>query len=236
MNLPDTEKLKLLGLWPVWRQRGSKVETETDFAIGPAEALVQPQSLSAGISTLDWDGLTAAVQTCTRCGLHGGRKQGVVGVGDRQADWLIVGEAPGAEEDRLGEPFVGQAGQLLDAMLAAIQLKRGENVYIANVLKSRPPNNRDPQPDEVAACLPYLARQVELIRPRIILALGRFAAQSLLGSDATISRLRGAVHRYQGVPLVVTYHPAYLLRNPADKAKVWEDLCLARRTLHQAAA
>lgn len=232
MNLPDTERLKLLGLWPVWRLRDSGTETGFESADG----LVEPQLSGADIAALDWDGLTAAVQTCTRCGLHGGRKQGVVGVGDRQADWLIVGEAPGAEEDRLGEPFVGQAGQLLDAMLAAIQLKRGENVYIANVLKSRPPNNRDPQPDEVAACLPYLARQVELIQPRIILALGRFAAQSLLGSEVAISRLRGGVHRYQGVPLVVTYHPAYLLRNPADKAKVWEDLCLARRTLLAGAA
>jgi len=164
--------------------------------------------------------------------LHKTRTQGVFGVGDVNADWMIVGEAPGADEDRLGEPFVGQAGKLLDAMLAAVGLSRGENVFIANVLKSRPPNNRDPKPEEVAACLPYLERQIDLIRPKIILALGRFAAQSLLLSEASISRrLRGRVHDYRGVPLVVTYHPAYLLRNLPDKAKAWEDLCLAREVL-----
>jgi DNA polymerase len=152
-------------------------------------------------------------------------------VGDRQAEWLLVGEAPGAEEDRLGLPFVGQAGKLLDAMLAAIGQARGRNVYIANVLKSRPTGNRDPKPEEVSACLPYLERQIDLIRPRIILALGRFAAQSLLLTDTPIGRLRGRVHEYRGVPLVVTYHPAYLLRNPADKAKVWEDLVLARSVI-----
>jgi DNA polymerase len=246
MKPMDAEKLKLLGLWPVWRLRGeaaseadAEIDIDTDAAAEdiapetdtPELAVANPPAPVAEVAALGWDELADAVRDCTRCGLHRGRKQGVPGVGDRQADWLIVGEAPGAEEDRLGEPFVGQAGKLLDAMLAAIQLKRGENVYIANVLKSRPPNNRDPQPDEVAACLPYLERQVALIQPRIILALGRVAAQSLLGSETAISRLRGGVHRYQGVPLVVTYHPAYLLRNPADKAKVWEDLCLARRTL-----
>jgi len=182
-------------------------------------------------ASLDWDGLAAAVAACTRCPLHQTRTQGVLGVGDRNADWLVVGEAPGAEEDRLGEPFVGQAGKLLDAMLAAIGQARGCNVYIANVLKSRPPGNRDPSPDEVAACVPYLERQIDLIKPKIILALGRFAAQSLLLTDTPIGRLRGRVHEYRGVPLVVTYHPAYLLRNPADKAKVWEDLVLARKTL-----
>jgi DNA polymerase len=180
---------------------------------------------------LDWDALRQAVLTCTRCPLHETRGRGVFGVGDTQADWLIIGEAPGAEEDRLGEPFVGQAGKLLDAMLAAIGQKRGSNVYIANVLKSRPPGNRDPKPDEVAACIPYLERQIDLIRPKIILALGRFAAQSLLLTETSISRLRGRVHEYRGVPMVVTYHPAYLLRNPADKARTWEDLCLARATL-----
>jgi DNA polymerase len=151
-------------------------------------------------------------------------------VGDRNADWLIIGEAPGADEDRLGEPFVGQAGKLLDAMLASIGLARGDNVYITNVLKSRPPGNRNPEPDEVAACRPYLLAQIELIQPKLILALGRFAAQSLLDTDEAIGRLRGRVHRFQGVPLVVTYHPAYLLRTLSDKARAWEDLCLARRT------
>jgi DNA polymerase len=200
---------------------------------------VREQRIKPGepdIASMDWDALREAVRTCTRCPLHASRSQGVFGVGDVQADWLIVGEAPGADEDRLGEPFVGQAGKLLDAMLAALGLKRGEKVYIANVLKSRPPNNRDPRPEEVAACLPYLERQVELIRPKIILALGRFAAQSLLLSEASISRLRGRVHDYRGVPLVVTYHPAYLLRNLPDKAKAWEDLCLAREVIAGQAA
>lgn len=187
--------------------------------------------VTGDVTGLDWDALHAAIRSCTRCPLHQSRSQGVPGMGDRQAEWLFVGEAPGAEEDRQGEPFVGQAGKLLDAMLAAIRLRRGENVFIANVLKSRPPSNRDPEPAEVAACLPYLERQIELIRPKLIVALGRFAAQSLLGTDTVLGKLRGRVHSYQGVPLVVTYHPAYLLRNPADKAKVWEDLVLAVRTM-----
>ncbi|MBI5329988.1 MAG: transposase [Betaproteobacteria bacterium] len=186
---------------------------------------------TGSVPNLDWDALYAAIRSCTRCPLHQSRSQAVPGVGDRHAEWLFVGEAPGAEEDRQGEPFVGQAGKLLDAMLAAIRLRRGENVFIANVLKSRPPANRDPEPAEVAACLPYLERQIELIRPKLIVALGRFAAQSLLSTDTAIGKLRGRVHAYQGVPMVVTYHPAYLLRNPADKAKVWEDLVLAVRTM-----
>lgn len=180
---------------------------------------------------MDWPQLADAVANCTACDLHKTRTQGVLGVGDQQAEWLIIGEAPGADEDAQGEPFVGQAGKLLDAMLAAIGLKRGENVYIANVLKSRPPGNRNPAPEEVAACLPYLERQIQLIRPRIIIALGRFAVQSLLNTEESIGRLRGRVHQYQGVPLIVTYHPAYLLRNLPDKEKAWEDLCLARETM-----
>ena len=148
---------------------------------------------------------------------------------------MVIGEAPGAEEDRRGEPFVGRAGQLLDAMLRAIGLARGQNVYIANILKSRPPNNRDPKPDEVAACMPYLARQIELLQPRIILAVGRIAAQNLLATEAPLGRLRGAVHRFGelNTPLVVTYHPAYLLRTPADKRKAWEDLKFARTVYQQ---
>jgi len=155
----------------------------------------------------------------------------VFGVGDEHAEWLLVGEAPGAEEDRLGEPFVGQAGKLLDNMLAAIDLQRAKNVYIANVLKCRPPGNRNPQPDEVAKCSPFLLRQLGLIRPRLIVAMGRFAAQTLLDTDASIASLRGRVHQYAGVPLIVTYHPAYLLRNLPDKAKAWADLVFARRTM-----
>jgi DNA polymerase len=199
-----------------------------------AEADQSAGVTSLGMDAFDWEQLTQAVRSCQRCELHKSRSQGVVGVGDRQAEWLIIGEAPGAEEDRQGEPFVGQAGKLLDAMLAAIGLKRGDKVYIANVLKSRPPGNRDPRPEEVAACLPYLERQIDLIQPRLIVALGRFAAQSLLATDSSISKLRGRVHAYRGVPMVVTYHPAYLLRNPADKAKVWEDLLLANRSMSAA--
>jgi DNA polymerase len=155
-------------------------------------------------------------------------------VGDIHAEWLFVGEAPGGEEDARGEPFVGQAGKLLDNMLAALGMTRGENVYIANVLKCRPPNNRTPEPREVDACRPYLDRQIELIRPKVIVALGKSAATTLLGMEATIASLRGRVHRYAGVPLVVTYHPAYLLRNLPDKQKAWEDLLFARRTLRAA--
>jgi DNA polymerase len=180
---------------------------------------------------MDWNQLKAKVAGCTDCKLRAGCTQTVFGVGDEQADWLLVGEAPGAEEDRLGEPFVGQAGRLLDNMLAAIDLARGENVYIANVLKCRPPGNRNPEPDEVAKCSPHLLRQVALIQPKLIVAMGRFAAQTLLGTDATIASLRGRVHRYAGVPLVVTYHPAYLLRNLPDKSKAWADLVFARKTI-----
>jgi uracil-DNA glycosylase family 4 len=158
----------------------------------------------------------------------------VFGVGDLQADWLVVGEAPGENEDLQGEPFVGQAGKLLDNMLAALRLSRREHVYIANVLKCRPPGNRNPEPEEIAQCEPFLRRQVELLRPRIILAVGRFAVQTLLQTNEPIGRLRGRVHRYNGVPVVVTYHPAYLLRNLPDKAKAWADLCLAQAVLREA--
>lgn len=210
-----------LGIGPVWRLREAVSTASPDTTTPPAVH----QSLA------DWDQLSDAVNQCTACKLHRTRTQGVLGVGDRNADWLIVGEAPGADEDAQGEPFVGQAGKLLDAMLAALDLRRGHNVYIANVLKSRPPGNRNPEPDEVAACRPYLLAQVQLIQPKLILALGRFAAQSLLASDEAIARLRGRVHTFQNVPLIVTYHPAYLLRNLPDKARAWEDLCLARRTM-----
>ncbi len=184
-------------------------------------------------TSLDWPALAAAIKACTLCGLHKSRTQAVPGVGDLRAEWLFIGEAPGVDEDRQGEPFVGQAGKLLDAMLAALHLKRGENVYIANILKSRPPGNRDPLPEEVAACLPYLQRQIDLIQPKLIVAVGRIAAQNLLATDTPIGKLRGHVHEYRGIPLVVTYHPAYLLRNPADKARVWEDLVLASNTMQR---
>ncbi len=187
----------------------------------------------AAINRMDWDSLHAAIKSCTACELHKSRTQGVPGVGDMRAEWLFIGEAPGADEDRLGEPFVGPAGKLLDAMLRALRLQRGENVYIANILKSRPPGNRDPRPEEVAACLPYLERQIDLIQPSLIVAVGRIAAQNLLRTDTPIGALRGRVHQYRGLPLVVIYHPAYLLRSPADKAKTWEDLLLAANTMQQ---
>ena len=176
-----------------------------------------------------WEGLRAQVLGCTKCGLHSTRTQGVFGVGNRRADWLIIGEAPGAEEDRQGEPFVGRAGKLLNAMLLSLGLPR-EQVFIANVLKSRPPANRDPRPDEVAACLPYLMRQIALLKPKLMLAVGRIAAQNLLATDVALGRLRGQVHTFGelNTPLIVTYHPAYLLRTPADKRKAWEDLKFAR--------
>lgn len=181
-------------------------------------------------ASLDWPALRACVSECTLCALHQGRTQTVFGVGDTTARWMVVGEAPGADEDRQGEPFVGAAGQLLNAMLAAIDLPR-ETVYIANVLKCRPPDNRDPRPEEVSECLPYLHRQVALLRPQIILAFGRVAAQNLLGTDSTLGKLRGTVHRFGALntPVVVTYHPAYLLRSPGEKRKAWEDLKFARR-------
>lgn len=230
MPLTREDMWRELGLLPTWRLRGVQPAQEVDTSEPAARPVVPSRSTP---EVMDWAELRRAVATCQACALAHTRTQTVFGVGDEHADWLFVGEAPGAEEDRRGEPFVGQAGQLLDNMLAAIQLKRGEHVYIANVLKCRPPGNRDPKPEEVAACAGYLERQVALIQPKLIVALGRFAAQTLLETDAPISNLRGRLHRYQGVPLIVTYHPAYLLRNPLDKAKAWEDLCFARATMRQ---
>ncbi len=181
------------------------------------------------IAAFDWAQLEAAVSGCTACKLCERRTQTVFGVGDRQADWMLIGEAPGEQEDRQGEPFVGQAGKLLDSMLRAIGLSRETGVFIANVLKCRPPGNRDPEPDEVAMCDPYLKRQIALVKPRVIIVLGRFAAQSLLQTQTPVGKLRGKVHEVDGVPVVVTYHPAYLLRTLTDKARAWEDLCLARK-------
>ena len=214
------EILKEMGLSPVWRLR-SVPEVPDEI----------PQNKIDDVASMDWSHLKAKVSGCTDCKLRAGCTQTVFGVGDEKAQWMLVGEAPGAEEDRLGEPFVGQAGRLLDNMLASIELTRERNVYIANVLKCRPPGNRNPEPDEVAKCSPHLLRQIGLIQPKLIVAMGRFAAQTLLGTDATIASLRGRVHRYAGVPLVVTYHPAYLLRNLPDKAKAWADLVFARKTI-----
>jgi DNA polymerase len=181
------------------------------------------------------DEIARVVSECTRCPLYASAKNPVPGVGDPDADFMIVGEAPGANEDEQGVPFVGQAGQLLTKIIGAIGLAR-DDVFIANVLKHRPPGNRNPLPEEVTACSPYLVRQIELIRPKVILALGTFAAQTLLDTKLTIGKLRGQVHRYYGVPLVVTYHPAALLRNPSWKRPTWEDVQLARRILDRAVA
>ena len=249
--------LEEMGLGPVWKLRRRVQEPEepaerpieTPVAVKPAAPARKPQipapvpglvgsakldladDRAARILRMDWADLKATVKGCQACGLRKTCTQTVFGVGDEQADWLLVGEAPGAEEDARGEPFVGQAGRLLDNMLAAIGLERGDNVYICNVLKCRPPGNRNPEPFEVGQCSPHLLRQLELIKPKLILAMGRFAVQALLSTEASIASLRGRLHRYQGVPLIVTYHPAYLLRNLPDKAKAWEDLCFARRTI-----
>ena len=209
-------------------------------------APVPARAMPGEIAGMDWEALELAVAGCQACGLCKSRKNTVFGVGNRQARWLIVGEAPGENEDIQGEPFVGQAGVLLDNMLKALGLSRageGEQaVYIANVLKCRPPGNRNPQPEEVLQCEPYLRRQVALLQPQLILAMGRFAAQSLLQHSVAdvatqpLGRLRGQVYSYEGVPVVVSYHPAYLLRTPQDKAKAWADLCLARSVLAQGGA
>ena len=206
------EILAEMGLSPIWVLRNKPSPVKNEMPSG-------------------WIELKQAVPACKACGLHASRTQTVFGVGDENADWMLIGEAPGAEEDRLGDPFVGQAGKLLDNMLAAIGLNRRENVYIANVLKCRPPGNRNPEPDEVAKCTPFLLQQIGLIQPKLIIAMGRFAAQTLLDTDASIASLRGRVHTYAGVPLIVTYHPAYLLRTLPDKAKAWADLVFAKRTM-----
>ena len=203
----------------------------------PTRATPSRESIEAspnsGIAVLDWEALEARVAACQSCRLCEKRTNTVFGVGDRAADWMLIGEGPGENEDKQGEPFVGQAGKLLDSMLHALTLARAENVYIANVVKCRPPGNRNPEPDEVARCEPYLQRQVALVKPKLIIALGRVAAQNLLKTDASISSLRGHVHRYEDVPVIVTYHPAYLLRTLQDKAKAWVDLCFAFDTYRQ---
>jgi uracil-DNA glycosylase family 4 len=223
-----------LGLSPLWVRR--EANTHVDLPTGQAggaefRRAEKVPDRAAQIQGMDWTALKSSVSACTACGLHKARKQAVLGVGDENAEWMFVGEAPGADEDERGEPFVGQAGKLLDNMLASIALQRGKNVYIANIVKCRPPGNRTPEPVEAQACDAYLRRQFGLIRPRLIIALGRVAAQNLLGIEATLASLCGRVHDYHGTPLIVTYHPAYLLRNLVDKAKSWEDLCFAREAM-----
>lgn len=251
--------LRELNLHPLWKARVQPAAAPVQSAPLP-EAVAMPQlvmqeppamaaaepSMPAAASVapvaeigreqiigeLAWPELKSMVRDCEACKLRAGCTQTVFGVGDEQADWLFVGEGPGADEDARGEPFVGQAGKLLDNMLLAIKLQRGKRAYIANIVKCRPPGNRTPEADEVAACLPYLQRQIALIKPKVIVALGKTAANALLGRDATLASMRGEVHDYQGIPLVITYHPAYLLRTPSDKAKTWQDLCLAVQTIN----
>lgn len=255
-NQRREEILREIGISPVWRLRAAvQVEgagappqpAEQRLAEPAAHAVTQPpappakfnadrpvqtapDTRPADIANMDWAALKSCVADCTACDLHKTRNKTVFGVGDENAGWLFVGEGPGADEDAEGEPFVGQAGRLLDNMLAAIDLRRGADVYIANIVKCRPPGNRNPQPGEAQACAAYLQRQIALIRPKLIIALGKVAAVNLLGRDASISSLRGTVHDYRGIPLIVTYHPAYLLRTLHDKAKAWEDLCFAVQT------
>jgi DNA polymerase len=243
--MPWTERQRLM-LQEMGLRLWSPVSSEpVAVSVAPAIAAVPPvapvnappssalaDDRSTAIAAMTWPALRDAVAACSACDLCQSRRQTVFGIGNPQAHWMIVGEAPGEQEDLKGEPFVGAAGQLLDNMLRALNLTRDEapphqQVYIANTLKCRPPRNRNPEPEELARCEPFLMRQIELIRPRLILAMGRFAVHSLLRSSEPIGKLRGRVHRYHGVPLVVTYHPAYLLRNLVDKSRAWEDLCLA---------
>jgi DNA polymerase len=257
MKRRRAEMLKEMGLTPVWRLRDTVPETKpprledsdpAEIEAGPSDipaapnvevqavAARAPGVLPSGdrraqIMQMEWDALKTCVAGCVACPLHATRTNTVFGVGDEKAEWLFVGEGPGAEEDARGEPFVGQAGRLLDNMLAAIRLKRGRNVYIANIVKCRPPGNRNPAPEEALACEPHLHRQIGLIRPKLIVALGRVAAVNLLAREASIASLRGRLHRYRGIPLIVTYHPAYLLRTLPDKAKAWVDLRFAVDTM-----
>lgn len=216
---------------------GRPIAPRVEFRIEPRPAMPdRPADAAVPVCADhgDWASLEASIRECTACPLHSRRKQAVPGVGDRHPRWLLVGEGPGAEEDRRGEPFVGPAGQLLDAMLAAAGLSRQDGAFIANAVKCRPPGNRTPEAGEIATCFPYLRRQVELLTPRLIVALGRPAAQSLLNRELKIADARGQTFEFSGIPVIVTYHPAYLLRNPHDKGKAWEDLCRARQLAPQA--
>ena len=222
------EYLKAMGIQQ-WVARNSDAGSDADIAVDvPAVEQVPAETLP------DWQALEAQVSACTRCALHEGRTQTVFGIGNRNADWMIIGEAPGADEDKQGEPFVGRAGQLLNEMLLAAGYQRSD-VYIANILKCRPPGNRDPSADEVACCQSYLQQQIALIQPKLILAVGRIAAHKLLQTTTQVGRLRGTVHHFgeQEIPLIVTYHPAYLLRSPLEKRKVWEDLRFAQAVYKQ---
>ena len=238
MSLTREQMLAEMGLTPIWRLRDVAAapapETALASGLAPTAALQVPASqtpASAPVDALEWPDLAAGVAACKACPLCQQRKQAVLGVGDLNPDWLFVGEGPGAEEDVKGEPFVGQAGKLLDNMLAALGIARGNKVYIGNAVKCRPPGNRTPEAAEMAACRPWLERQIALLQPKAIVLLGKAAVHSVLRDDSSLASLRGRRYEYQGIPVVVTYHPAYLLRNLPEKAKAWEDLLFARRCL-----
>jgi DNA polymerase len=253
MSLSREQMLVEMGVTPLWVLRDAVPETsapETQPETPPAAraaapapveerapvaapAAIIPQQSAGAVDTLDWPELTRRVAECRACPLCEQRKQAVLGVGDLHPDWLFIGEGPGAEEDARGEPFVGQAGKLLDAMLASLDIARGNRAYIANAVKCRPPGNRTPEASEMAACRPYLERQIALLKPKIIVLLGKAAVHAVLHDDKSLASLRGQRFEFAGIPVVVTYHPAYLLRNLPDKAKAWEDLLFARRTLRE---
>ncbi len=240
MNNRRKEILKELGLTPIWRIKSNDQQYHVPSQMHSVKkkrnkdqkiAISIDQERCSEIQQMNWSQLKASVTHCTACPLSHTRVHTVFGIGDGNADWLYVGEGPGEKEDATGEPFVGQAGELLDNMLAAIGLKRGYRVYITNIVKCHPPNNRNPDLNEVSQCEPYLERQIALINPKLIIALGKIAAQSLLKCNESVSNLRGTLYEYSGIPLIVTYHPAYLLRAPSKKEKTWEDLCFAKATM-----
>jgi DNA polymerase len=239
MNNRRKQILNELNLLPLWQLKSDSSKRNEVFEsqsaglgnLSFAPDIAKDSQQFQEVHRMNWDQLKLAVSHCTTCPLSQTRTQTVFGVGDENADWLLVGEGPGAREDATGEPFVGQAGKLLDQMLAAIRLKRGQQVYITNIVKCRPPNNRNPSSHEARQCEPYLTRQIALTRPKLIVALGKVAAHNLLKCNDSISSLRGKVHDYCGIPLIVTYHPAYLLRSLPEKAKAWKDLCFALSTM-----
>lgn len=255
MSLSREQMLVEMGISTIWVLREKPAELPTSAPVAEpaemaepprAEALVQPlvpepapvlakTGTPQAVDQMAWPELRQAVAECKACVLCQQRKQAVLGVGDLNPDWLFIGEGPGADEDVQGEPFVGQAGKLLDNMLAALELTRGDKVYIGNAVKCRPPGNRTPEAGEMAACRPYLERQIALLKPKIIVLLGKAAVHSVLHDDKSLASLRGRRFEYAGIPVVVTYHPAYLLRNLPEKAKAWEDMLFARRLLREQA-
>ena len=231
MSVRSQEILKELRLTPLWRHR---VEEPVNSIVKiPSSAVTKKEDRNFQILHSDWAQLEENVAGCTSCSLCQDRTETVFGAGDKNADWLFVGDVPSVEEGTQGEPFIGPSGKLLDNMLEAISLKRDNKIYIANTVKCSPLGNRNLDHSEALECEPFLIRQIELIKPKLIIALGEIAAQNLLGTSATIDSLRGRLHEYSGVPLIVTYHPAYLLRIQPDKKKVWQDLCFARDIMQE---